>query len=62
MNALICINGDDLEKKVVSAVKQMGLNTESVTNAKEALKKIEHHFYPVPYWTINIFTRFIMSP
>jgi len=45
LNALICLNGDDLEKKVVSAVKQMGLNTESVTNAKEALKKLEYHIY-----------------
>ncbi|MBU0465330.1 MAG: hypothetical protein KKD21_07205 [Proteobacteria bacterium] len=45
MNALICINGDDLGKKVVSVVKQMGLNTESVTNAKEALKKLEYHIY-----------------
>ena len=45
MNALICINGDDLGKKVFSVVKQMGLNTESAANAKEALKKLEYHIY-----------------
>ena len=45
MNALICINDDDLGTKVVLAVKQMGLNTESVTSAKEALKKLEYHIY-----------------
>jgi len=45
LNALVCISGDELKKKVVSAVKQMGLNTEAVTNTKTALKRLEYHIY-----------------
>ena len=45
MKALICINDDDLGTKVVLAVKQLGLNTEAVTNTREALKRLEYHVY-----------------
>jgi len=45
LNALVCINDDELKKKVVSAVKQMGLNTEVVKNTKTALKRLEYHIY-----------------
>jgi len=45
MKALICINDDDLGTKVVLAVKQLGLNTEAVTNTKDALKRLEYHIY-----------------
>jgi len=45
LNALICIRNDGLEKKIVSTVKQMGLNAEVVTNTQSALKKFEYHIY-----------------
>ncbi|RLC04227.1 MAG: hypothetical protein DRH34_04485 [Deltaproteobacteria bacterium] len=45
LNALICIDGEGLKKKVVAIVKQMGLNTEAVSNTKAALKKLEYHIY-----------------
>ena len=45
LNALVCINRNDLKKKVSDIVKQMGLRAESVTNTKEALKKFEYHIY-----------------
>ncbi len=45
MRALICIGSNDLEKKMISAVKHIGLNTEVATNTKEALKKFEYHLY-----------------
>ncbi|MBU8911960.1 MAG: hypothetical protein KOO65_11880 [Desulfobacterales bacterium] len=45
MNALVCIDGDDLKKKVYSIIKQMGLKVEAVTNTKAALKKLEYHIY-----------------
>ena len=45
MKALICIGSNDLEKKMISAVKQVGLNAEVVANTKEALKRFEYHLY-----------------
>ncbi|MBU8848513.1 MAG: hypothetical protein KOO64_03165 [Desulfobacterales bacterium] len=45
MNALVCIDGDDLKKKVYSIIKQMGLKVEAVTDTKAALKKLEYHIY-----------------
>lgn len=45
MNALVCIDGDDLKKKVYSIIKQMGFKVEAVTNTKAALKKLEYHIY-----------------
>ncbi|MBT3388143.1 MAG: hypothetical protein HN417_09435 [Desulfobacula sp.] len=45
LNALVCISGDELKKKVVSTAKQMGLKTEAVTNTKTALKRLEYHIY-----------------
>ncbi|MCK5350446.1 MAG: hypothetical protein KAJ25_13705 [Desulfobacula sp.] len=45
MNALVCIDGDELRKKVYSLVKQMGLNAEAVADTKAALKKLEYHIY-----------------
>lgn len=45
MNALVCIDGDDLKKKVYSIIKQMGFKVEAVTNIKAALKKLEYHIY-----------------
>ncbi|MCD4722884.1 MAG: zinc-ribbon domain-containing protein [Desulfobacula sp.] len=45
LNALVCIESEDLKKKVYSLVKQMGLNAETVTNTKAALKKFEYHIY-----------------
>ena len=45
LNALICVDSDDLQKTIFSIVKQMGLNTEAITNTKAALKKLEYHIY-----------------
>ncbi len=45
LNALICVGGDDLKKKVVSSLKRMGLNTAVVANTKTALKRLEYHIY-----------------
>jgi len=45
LNALICIDRDDVKKKVYSIVKQMGLKVEAVPNIKAALKKFEYHIY-----------------
>ena len=45
LNALVCIDSDDLKKKVYSLVKQMGMNAEAVTNTKAALKKFEYYIY-----------------
>lgn len=45
LNALICIDRDDLKKEVSLVVKQMGLNAEAVTNTKAALNKMEYHIY-----------------
>ena len=45
LNALICIDGDDLKNEAYSVVKQMGLNAEAVTNTKAALNKMEYNIY-----------------
>lgn len=45
LNALICIDGDDLKNEAYSVVKQMGLNSEAVTNTKAALNKMEYNIY-----------------
>lgn len=45
LNALVCIDSDDLKKKVYSLVKQMGMNATAVANTKAALKKFEYHIY-----------------
>jgi len=44
-NALVCIDDHGLKKKVYSAVNQMGLNAETVTDTKDALDKMEYHIY-----------------
>lgn len=43
LNALICISSDNLEAKIESTVKQMGMNAEVVTHTQSALKKLEYH-------------------
>jgi zinc-ribbon domain len=43
LNALVCINGDDFKKKVVSTLRQMGLNAEAVTHTQSAMKRLEYH-------------------
>ncbi|WP_299978527.1 zinc-ribbon domain-containing protein [Desulfobacula sp.] len=45
LNALVCIDGDDLKRKVYSLIKQMGLNAETAANTKAALKRLEYHIY-----------------
>jgi len=45
LNALVCIDSDDLKKKAYSLVKQMGMNAEAVTSTKVALEKLEYHIY-----------------
>lgn len=45
MNALICIGGDELRKKVYLVVKQMRLKAEAVKNTGAALNKMEYHMY-----------------
>jgi len=44
-NALVCIDGADLKKKVYSIIKQMGFNVEAVTDTRSALNKMEYHIY-----------------
>ncbi|MBW2654657.1 MAG: hypothetical protein JRC91_06885 [Deltaproteobacteria bacterium] len=45
MNALVCIGGDELRKKVYALIKKMRLTAEAVTDTKAALKKLEYHIY-----------------
>ncbi|WP_457552358.1 hypothetical protein [Desulfobacula sp.] len=45
MKAMVCINGDELKKKVVSILKQMGMTVETVPDTKEALKRLAYHIY-----------------
>ncbi|MCK5162903.1 MAG: zinc-ribbon domain-containing protein [Desulfobacula sp.] len=45
LNALVCIEDQDLKGKVYSVIKQMGFNAEAVTNTKAALNKMEYHIY-----------------
>lgn len=45
LNALICIDGDDLRKKVYSDLRQMDFNTEAVIDTKAALNKLEYNIY-----------------
>ena len=45
LNVLVCIDGDDLRKKVYALIKQMGMNAEAVTNTNSALNKMEYHIY-----------------
>ena len=44
-NALVCIHGEDVKKKVVSTIQHLGLNVETAVNAKNALNKMEYHVY-----------------
>ena len=43
--ALVCINSDDLKKKVQPLLRQMGFNIEIVRDARTALEKMEYHIY-----------------
>jgi len=47
LTALVCMGRDELKKKVVSALKRMGLNAEAAANADSALKRVEYHLYPL---------------
>ncbi|SDT87331.1 zinc-ribbon domain-containing protein [Desulfobacula phenolica] len=45
LNALVCIDDNDLKKKVVSIIGQMGLAAEIALDTKAALNKMEYHIY-----------------
>ena len=45
LNALICIDNENLNRQVSTIIQQMGLNIETVTNTKAALIKMEYHIY-----------------
>lgn len=45
LNALICIGNDDLKKKALAFLRQMGFTAEVVTETRAALSKMEYHIY-----------------
>ncbi|MCP3872831.1 MAG: hypothetical protein GY699_06715 [Desulfobacteraceae bacterium] len=45
LNALVLIGEDNLKKKAYSIIKQMGLNTETAENSKDATNRMEYHIY-----------------
>lgn len=44
-NALVCINSEELKKKMASAISQIGFNAEAVSDTKTALNKMEYQIY-----------------
>ncbi len=45
LNALVCIDDNDVKKKVISIIGQMGLTAEIAVDTKSALNKMEYHIY-----------------
>ena len=45
--ALVCVSSGELQKKIYSVVSDIGFDAKEVTTAKEALKELEYHIYPL---------------
>lgn len=45
LNALVCIDDNDVKKKAVSIIGQMGLTAKIAVDTKSALNKMEYHIY-----------------
>ena len=45
LNALVCVEKEELRKKIYSTIKQMGIDATIVLDTKTALNKMEYHIY-----------------